>query len=252
MGGDLGGTGDDERGSRLVNQDGVDFIDDGEEVIPLHEGLGVMRHAHVAQVVEAELGVGSVGDVAGVLRTADIWRLIVLEASDGEAEPFVEMPHPLGVASGEVVVDGDQLGVASGQCVQVHREGGHQGLAFAGRHFGDLPLVEDNAAHDLDVEGHHIPLQLVAGDFDGVLLLARTLLEAPAGVLDHAVGLAHDVIGGLAVLEAFLELDGLRLEFFVGQRLILFGVFVDLVDQRPQLADNAFVAAGEQFLGNPL
>ena len=162
------------------------------------------------------------------------------------------MSHPFGVSPGQVVVDSDQLGVPSSQGVEIHWEGGDQGLSFASGHFRDFPLVEDDSAHDLHVEGHHVPLQLVAGDLDGVFLFARALLESSAGILDHSVRLAHDVVGGLALLEAFLEFDGLRLEFVVSQRLILFGVVVDLLDQWPQLVHYTFVAAGEELFGNPL
>ena len=67
-------AGDDERGARLVDQDRVDLVDDGVGVAALHH-LG-RAHLHVvAQVVEAELVVGAVGDVAGVLRAP----LVVVE-----------------------------------------------------------------------------------------------------------------------------------------------------------------------------
>ena len=61
----LGGTRDDQRCPRLIDQDRVDLVDDGEVVATLHEILECMRHV-VAQVVEAELVVGAVGDVGGV------------------------------------------------------------------------------------------------------------------------------------------------------------------------------------------
>ncbi len=60
---------DDERCPRLVHQDRVHLVDDGEGVAPLHHVLGPHRHV-VPQVVEPELVVGPVGDVGGVRRTA--------------------------------------------------------------------------------------------------------------------------------------------------------------------------------------
>ena len=59
----------------------------------------------VAQVVEAELGVRSVGDVGLVGQPLVLERLHVLDHADRDAERVVERPHPLGVAAREVVVD---------------------------------------------------------------------------------------------------------------------------------------------------
>ena len=61
----LGGAGDDQRRARLVDQDVVDLVDDRVCVLALDAVLQRGRHV-VAQVVEAELRVGAVDDVAGV------------------------------------------------------------------------------------------------------------------------------------------------------------------------------------------
>jgi hypothetical protein len=71
---ELGGVGDlardDERGAGLVDEDRVDLVDDRVVVAALHL-LGSRLIGHVvAQVVEAELVVGAVGDVG-----AYCWRL---------------------------------------------------------------------------------------------------------------------------------------------------------------------------------
>ena len=65
VGGLVGGAGDDERGAGFVDEDGVDFVDDGVVVAALHAILDFELHV-VAQVVEAELVVGAVGDVGAV------------------------------------------------------------------------------------------------------------------------------------------------------------------------------------------
>ena len=58
---------DDERGAGLVDEDRVDLVDDAVVVAALD--LFGPAHGHVvAEVVEAELVVRAVGDVAGVLR----------------------------------------------------------------------------------------------------------------------------------------------------------------------------------------
>src|SRR5207237_934205 len=58
-------TGDDQRRTRLVDQDRVDFVDDGVEVAALDHVLQAVLHV-VAQVVEAVFVVGAVGDIARI------------------------------------------------------------------------------------------------------------------------------------------------------------------------------------------
>src|SRR5215213_375390 len=65
VGGALGHPGDDERGARLVDEDGINLVHDGEVELALHE-LFCGGSDVVPQVVEAELGVGAVGEVGFV------------------------------------------------------------------------------------------------------------------------------------------------------------------------------------------
>ena len=106
----------------------------------------------VAQVVEAELVVGAVGDVAGVGLLALLVVEPVHDGADAEAQEAVDPAHPLGVAGGEVVVDGDDVDAQARQGVEVDRQGRHQGLALAGAHLGDAALVQHHAADELHVE----------------------------------------------------------------------------------------------------
>ena len=68
-------AGDNKRCTSLVDQYGVDLVDDGVIQISLHELLFVDDHV-VTQVVKSKLVVGYIGDVACVSRTT----LIVLIA----------------------------------------------------------------------------------------------------------------------------------------------------------------------------
>ena len=54
---------DDERGARLVDENGVDLVDDGEGVIALDALAGAQNHV-VAQVVKTKFGIGTVDDIA--------------------------------------------------------------------------------------------------------------------------------------------------------------------------------------------
>src|SRR5207344_361696 len=75
--------------------------------------------------------------------------------------------HPLRVAASEVVVDRDEVDAFAGEGVQIQRHGGDEGLALAGRHLGDLALVQNDTADHLHVVRHHLPLGGNADDVPG-------------------------------------------------------------------------------------
>jgi len=68
--------------ARLVDQDGIDLVDDREDVAALDHVLHAILHV-VAQIVEAELVVGAVGDVAVV----GLLALLVVEAMHDDPRP---------------------------------------------------------------------------------------------------------------------------------------------------------------------
>ena len=119
VGGFLAGAGDDERGARFVDQDGIDFVDDGVVVPALHAILDAELHV-VAQIIEAELVVGAVGDVARVGDFALHVVEVVHDYADGQSEELVDAAHPLGIALGEVVVDGDYVDALAFERVQIN------------------------------------------------------------------------------------------------------------------------------------
>src|SRR5215207_8246096 len=100
LGGLLRRAGDDQRRPRLVDEDVVDLVDDREVVhadrlavladpAPVLDLL-LQRGGHVvAQVVEAELGVGAVRDVRGVGGALLLVGLHVLQDPDGQAQAVV-------------------------------------------------------------------------------------------------------------------------------------------------------------------
>ena len=153
VGGSLGRARDDQRGPGLVDQDVVDLVDDREPVVALEATVDARRHV-VAQVVEAELGVGAVGHVGGVggvAAIAVVGKVVVLEDPDLDAEGAVDGLHPFGVATGQVIVDGDDVDAVARQGVEEDGQGRGQGLALAGLHLRDRAGVQDHAADQLDV-----------------------------------------------------------------------------------------------------
>ena len=226
----LGRAADDERGAGLVDQDRVDLVDDGEDVAALHAVLDRAGHV-VAEVVEAELVVGAVGDVAVVGDAALVGAHRRQDHAGGEAQEVVDAAHPLGVVLGEVVVDRDDVDAQAGERVEVRRERGDEGLALTGLHLGDVAEVERSATHDLDV----------------VVALA----DDPLGRLAHrGEGLRHQVLEGLTLLEPALELGRHALQLGVAHldEVVLDGV--DRLGDRLQLTQDLAFADAEDSVEN--
>ena len=204
------GTRDDERRSGLIDQDGVNLVDDGVVVAALHALLGTSDHV-VAQVIKTELGVGAVGDVGLVGRALELERHVVLEQTDGHAQVLVDAAHPLGVALCQVIVDGNDMHALAGDSVEVAGQGGDERLALAGLHLGNMTLMKRHGADELYVKVAH----------------ARDAL----GSLAHGgKGLGKHVVERLAVGVTLAELIGLGAEFLLGHLLKLGLKTVDLVD----------------------
>ena len=182
-------TRDYERGARFVDQDGVDLVHNPEVQLALHELVGRGRYI-VSQVVEAELRVRAVGyvGVVGDLALFEVHRL--LDEADLEAKEIVDPTHPGRVATGKVVVDGDDVDALAFEGIQIHGHGRGERLALARLHLSDLPFVQDDAAHDLHVEGAHSEC---------------TLRDFP----HHGEGLGQQLVEGLPSCEPLAKLLGL-------------------------------------------
>ena len=202
----LGGSGDDQRSSCLVDQDGIHLVHDGEMVAALDQLVLVPGHV-VAQVVEAEFIVGAVGDVRLVLLAALVGALVGDDAAHAHAQEAEDAPHELALVGGQVVVDRDHVHALALQGIQIAGQGGHQGLALAGLHLRDVAPVQCRAAHQLDIE-----MPLAQG--------------ALGNLTNRGEGFRHQGIEGFAVLQSLLELGRLRLELLIahGRDLILEGV----------------------------
>ena len=163
---------EDQRRARLVDEHAVDLVED-REVQPAkrqavgradarHLAHGVAQRARpalqahaVAEVVEGDVLVGAVSDVARVLRGAIVGLDLLGDASDREAERAVDLAHLLGIAFGEVVVHGDDVHRFAGQCGSRGGERRGERLALAGLHLGDAPGEQHVAARELHVVVAH-------------------------------------------------------------------------------------------------
>ena len=146
---------DNQGRARLVDQDRIHFVDD-REVEPALDPVGHLVDHVVAQVVEAEFVVGAVRDVTPIGRLLGSALHVRQVDADAQAEEAIELAHPLCIAVRQIVVDSDHVHAASGQGIEIHRQGGGERLAFTGAHLGDLAVVQRHAAQHLDVEVPHL------------------------------------------------------------------------------------------------
>ncbi len=167
-------AGDDQRRPRLVDQDRVHLVDNRVVVPALHAVLDVELHV-VAQIIKAELIVRAIGDVGGIGGAALVVVQIMHNHADGQPQELVDLAHPLGIALGQIVVDRDHMHAMAGQCIQIAGQRGHQRLAFAGPHFGNLALMQHHAANQLHVKVAHAQ-------------------HSPAGLAHHGKGLRQQRI----------------------------------------------------------
>ncbi|MPN15776.1 hypothetical protein SDC9_163112 [bioreactor metagenome] len=172
-------TTDNERSPCLINQDRVHFIDDREIVAALDLFFLAQRHAVVAQIIEAKLGVGSVGDVTAILLAPNRWRLVMENAADRQAKIPVNSSHPFAIAGGQVIIHGDHVHTPASQRIQIDGHGRHQRFAFAGGHFGNPSRVQRITSDELNVKRNHFPLKGVFSHHD------FAAAKPAAGILYH-------------------------------------------------------------------
>ena len=227
IGGLVGGPRDDERRPGFVDQDAVDLVDH-REAVPALDVAGQLELHVVAEVVEAELVVGAVRDVAGVGALPLLVVQFVLDHADREAEEPVDAAHPLRVAPRQVVVHGDHVHAVAGERVQVRGQRRDKRLALAGLHLGDLAVVQHHAADELHVEMAHVQ-------------------GAPARFPDHREGVHQHVVERGAGGQPLPESRRLRAHVGVAEGAKAGFLRANLRDERRQLLERACVLCSEDF-----
>ena len=182
----------------------------------------------VTKVIEAEFGVGPVGDIGLVRGNLLGWLHAVLNQADLHAHEAVDAPHPFAVALGQVVVDRDDVHVVAGKRVEVPRQRGDERLALASLHLGNLAGVEGHATDELNVE---------------VTQAKRAL----AGFAHRGKRLGQDLVERLAVFGTFAELVGKGAQLFVVELFHLGLQAIDAVDDALELLELAVFAKRENL-----
>ena len=172
---------------------------------------------------------------------------------EADAQEVENGTHPLGVAAGKVVVDRDDVDAPAGQRVEDRRHRPDEGLALAGLHLRDAPLVQDGRADQLDIELAHgqRPLHGLAGhgeDFgqrvvqrflEGRVLARAALLAELASALGLRVGqfLFGRFARGRQRPDLVADLGELGTDLILGECLELGLEGVRLIDQGLDASD---------------
>ena len=75
----------------------------------------------VAQVIKSQFVIGAVGDVR-LIGGPTLGSLRILGRQDhagGKSQELVNLPHPVGVTIGEVIVDCDDVNAFTGERIQI-------------------------------------------------------------------------------------------------------------------------------------
>ena len=142
--------GDNQRGSRLINQNGVHFIDDAE-IQPLLSLDVVLPYHVVAQVIEAELIVRAIHDVCLITEEAFPFSKRSDNQTCGQSKERVEFSHLFPIATCEVIIDRNNMNLVAVNRVVYRRTSRDERFSFACLHLSDATVVQVQPAEQLYV-----------------------------------------------------------------------------------------------------
>ena len=120
---------------------------------------------------------------------------MLVDTVNGESVEHIERSHPLGVALGQIVVDGDHVYAVACQGIEEDGQRSYERLTLTRCHLGYLTLVEHLTTEELHVVVHHFPLQVVAAGCPVVVVVGFVAIDADEVVARVASQLAVEVSG---------------------------------------------------------
>ena len=144
-------AGDDQRRSRLINENAVGFINDAVVQFPLRQLRWVCGHI-VAQVVKPQLAVLNIRDISGVHHPSLRVRHGVLDIAGAHAQSGEYLPHPFRLPAHQEVIGRHQMSTLARQRIQIQRHRRRQRLAFTRLHLHYHAVVEGDATSHLHPE----------------------------------------------------------------------------------------------------
>ena len=195
-------TGNNQRGTGLINQNGVHLVHDGKGMTPLHHLAFVNRHI-VPQIVKAHLVIGTVGNIRSISGFPVAGLHIVDNQTHAQTQEPIDLAHPFRVTFGQIIVHGNDMHTLAGQCVQICRKHSHQRFTFTGAHLRNSALMQHNAADNLHPIGLHTQ-------------------NTPCSLTGRCKCLRQNIVQSFSVCQPFFELAGFCLQLFIGQLSVCF------------------------------
>ena len=141
-------SGNDKRCTCLVNQDGVDLIDDTVVQISLYQLFFIDDHI-VTKIIKSQFVVCYICDIASVCCTALFWFHIIQDNTYCQSKELMNLTHPLSISFCQVVVDCYDMNAFTLQCIQICRKCRNKGFTFTGLHLCDTALMKNDTTDDL-------------------------------------------------------------------------------------------------------
>ena len=138
------GAGNNQRGTRFVNQDTVDLIDNTVIQLTLNHLIFINYHV-ITQVVKAEFIIGTVSNICSIGSFTVGEVHIMHNQTNRQTEELVNTAHILAVAACQIIIDSYNMHALAGQCVQIYRRSSYQSFTFAGTHLGNLAAMQHYA-----------------------------------------------------------------------------------------------------------
>ena len=220
-------TGDNQRRTRFVDQNGVDLIHQRIVQLALHALFRTERHV-VAQIVEAIFVVGAVGNIRCVGFTLGHRRHARQVNADAQAQEFEQRTVIFRIALRQVVVDGHDVHAFTAQRIKVCRQGRSQRFTFTGTHLCDTAIVQHHAADQLHVKVTHAEDALTCFTHRGERFRDQAFQR-------------------LALFQALAELVGFRFQLIVRKFFEIRLHLVDDVYDFAHAAQGTIVAAAKHF-----
>ena len=154
IGGLIPFAGDNEGSSGFIDQDRVYLVDDSKHMATLNQFIVIDSHI-VAQVVESHFIVCAICDIRCISLLPGGVVQIMDDQADGQAQKTIDFSHPFTIALGQVVINCYDVDAFPVQRIQISRKSSYQCFPFAGFHFGNSSLVEDDAADKLNAKMPH-------------------------------------------------------------------------------------------------
>ena len=138
------GSGDNQRGTRFVNQDTVDLIDNTVIQLTLNHLIFINYHV-ITQVVKAEFVICTVSNICSIGSLTIREVHIMHNQANRQTEELVNTAHILAVAACQIIIDSYNMHAFAGQCIQIYRSSSYQGFTFTGTHFGNFAAMQHYA-----------------------------------------------------------------------------------------------------------